>query len=77
MQHAGFHHANMLNEQLHSTIDTPGTEMMAMLQELVIVDNNPPLEDMPPPTDPPAPTVNTVAHTEVQMEMLHSLHQIQ
>ena len=65
MHQAGFHHTNMLSEQLRTTIDTQGAEMLAILQELVIADNNPPIEDMPPPKSPPAPVANAVAHIDV------------
>ena len=54
-----------------------GTEMLTTLQELVIADNNPPIEDMTPPTAPPAPAANAIAHTDVQMEVLRILQEIQ
>ena len=51
--------------------------MLAMLQELAIVDNNPPIEDMPPYTAPQAPAANAVTHTNVHMEMLRILQEMQ
>ena len=66
----------MLSEQLRITINTQGTEILAMLQELVVADNNSPIEEMPPPTAPPTPAENAVAHTNVQLEMLRILHEI-
>ena len=76
MQHSGFHHPNIFAEQLRTTIDTQGTEMLAMLQELVIVYNNPSIEDMPPPTASPDPAANAVVHTDVQIEMLRILQEM-
>ena len=49
--------------------------MLVMLQELVIGGNNPPVEVIPPPTAPPDPAANTVAHIDVQMEMLRILQE--
>ena len=77
MQYCGFHHANILAEQLRATIDTQGIEMLEMLQELVIGNDNPPNEVIPPSTAPPDPAANDVAHTDVQMEMLRILQEIQ
>ena len=77
MQQAGFHHTNMLAEQLRITIETQRTEMLAILQEIVIADNNSPIEGMPPPTAPPAPVENTVVHTDVQLGMLRTLQEMQ
>ena len=50
--------------------------MLAMLQELVVADNNSLIEEMPPPTAPPAPAANAVAHTDIQLEILHILQEI-
>ena len=62
MQQAGYHQANMLAQQLRTTIDTQGTEMIAMLQDFAAVqDANPPVEAPPPP----APVANAVLQTEV------------
>jgi hypothetical protein len=70
MQQVGYHHANMLAQQLRSTIDSQGTEMLAMLQDIT-TNVNPPLEEQP--QAPPAPAANAVAHTDIQMEMLRLL----
>ena len=67
MQQVGFHHANMLAEQLRTKIDTQGTEILVMLQDLFITDNSPPIEDMPPPTALLAPTASVAAHTNMQI----------
>ena len=48
-----------------------------MPQDLVIVDNNTPIEDMLPPIAPPAPVANSVAHIDVQMKMLRILQEMQ
>ena len=64
----------MLADQLCTTIDTQGTEMLAIFQELVVVDNNFLIEKNQPPKAPSAPTVNVTAHTDVKLEMLHILH---
>ena len=37
MQQAGSHHANMLAEQLCTTINGQGAEMLVMLQEIIAV----------------------------------------
>ena len=76
MQHAGYHHAKMLAEHLRDMINTQGIEMLAILQELVIGDDNPHIEVISPPTSPPAPAANTVAHTYVQPEMLRILQEM-
>ena len=47
-----------------------------MLQERVIADNNPPIENMPSPISPLAPAANNVAHTDVKMEMLRFLQEM-
>ena len=47
-----------------------------MVQKRVIVDNNPPIENMPQPTSPSAPAANTVAHTDIKIEMLRFLQEI-
>ena len=60
-----------------ATIDTQGTKMLAMLQWLVIGDDNPPIEFIPPPTAPPDPEADAIAHTDVQMEMLRILQEMQ
>ena len=44
LQQAGYYHANMLAEQIHTTIDNQGTEILAILQGLVNVEINPPPE---------------------------------
>ena len=80
MQQAGFHHAKILATRLPTTIDTQGTEILAMLQELVVTDNNPPIEEaLPPPPHaaPPDPAVNATARTDVQLETLYILQEMQ
>ena len=67
----------MLAKQLRATIDTQGTEMFTMLQELVVGDENPPIEVISPPTYPPTPAANVVAYTDVQMEMLRIIQKMQ
>ena len=65
MQQARFHHANMLVDQLCATINTKGTEVLAILQDSVIGDDNPPIEVIPPPTSPPAPAAKAVEYIDV------------
>ena len=47
--------------------------MLAMVQELAIADNNPPIVDAPPP---PQPTENALLQDNVQVEILRLLHEI-
>ena len=61
----------MLAQQLRASIDSQGTEMLAMLQDLTTKVNPPQVEDRP--TAPPAPAANAVAHTDIQLEMLRIL----
>ena len=67
----------MLAEHLRDTINTQGTEMLVMLQELVIGDDNPPIEVILPPTAPSTPAANAIAHTDVQMEILRIVKEMQ
>ena len=66
----------MLAQQLCTTIDTQSTEMLAMLQDFAAIqDANPPVEA----PSSPAPAANTVAQTDVQLEMmriLQEMHQV-
>jgi hypothetical protein len=71
MQQAGYHHANMLAEQLRTTIDAQGTEMLAMLSEMQ--DNNPPIQESTPPPPPTEQSANSAAHTDVQLQILRIL----
>ena len=75
MQQAGYHHANMLATQLRTTMDNQSSQMLAMIQDLVVTDNNPPNEEMPPPP-PTQQTANATAHTDVQLEMLRILQEM-
>ena len=72
MQQAGYHHANMLAEQLRATMDNQGNEMLAMLQGLTEANTNPPTEEVLPP----APAANAAAHVDVQLEMLRILQEM-
>ena len=72
MQQAGYHHANVLAQQIQTSIGAQGTEMLAMLQDFAVVqDANPPVE-----AQPPAPAANSVAQTDVQLEMLCILQEM-
>ena len=73
MQQARFHHANMLADQLWADLQLQGTEMLAMVQELVIADNNPPTSDA---QSPPQPAANAALQESVQLEMLRLLRKI-
>ena len=73
MQEAGYQHASMLAEQLQATINNQGTEMLAMLQRLADVENNPPPEEVIPP---PAPAAIAVTNTDVQLKMLRILQEM-
>ena len=41
MQQAGYHHTNMLADQLRADLQIQGTEMLALVQSMVIDDNQP------------------------------------
>ena len=64
----------MLAQQLQTTIEMQGTEMLAMLQDFAAVqDANLTIE-----APPPAPAATAVAQTDVQLEMvriLQDMHQ--
>ena len=42
MQQAGYHHANMLAEQLRTDLQAQGTEMLAIIKETAAANINPP-----------------------------------
>ena len=77
MQQAGYHHANMLAEQLRTTIDAQGTEMLAMLSDMTLQDNNPPIQELTPPPLPTKHSANSAAHTDVQLQILRILQDMQ
>ena len=55
-------------------------DMLAILQELVVIDKSPPIEvALPPPphSAPPDPAVNTAANANVQLEMIRILQEMQ
>ena len=73
MQQIGFHHPNMLADCLRGNHQQQGTEMLAMVQELAIVDNNSPIVNV---QSLPQPTANSVLQDNVQIEILRFLHEI-
>ena len=50
--------------------------MLAMLQELVVTDNNSPSDEMPSPTAPVTPAANAVAYTDKQLEIILILQEM-
>ena len=68
MQHAGFHHVYMLASQLHVDLGNQQTEILAMVQNLVMED--------PPPALIEQPTAHTWMN-EVQEQMLQILQPMQ
>ena len=73
MQHAGYHHANMLAEQLCTDFQVQGTKVLAIVQELAEANANPPTETV---QLPPAPVANAVIQDTIQVEMLRLLQDI-
>ena len=72
MQQAGYHHANILAQQLHMNLQVQGNEILALVYELVVNKNPPDEEDQPLP----APAANAIIQTTVQTEMLQLLRAI-
>ena len=66
MQQAGYHHANMLADQLRESIKNQGHEILTMLRGFS--DNPPNDEDQPPPLQPNLVT-NAAAQQDIQLEM--------
>ena len=76
MQEAGYHHANMLPDQRRADLQLQGTEMLALVQSMVI-DNNQPVEEVQPPTQPqPVPAANAVMQDNMQVKILRLLRNI-
>ena len=48
IQQVGYHYANMLADQLRADLQLQGTEMLALVQSMVINDNQP-VEEVQPP----------------------------
>ena len=48
MQQVGYHHANMLADQLRADLQIQGTEILALVQSITI-DNNQSVEEVQPP----------------------------
>ena len=73
MEQAGFHHANMLADQLRANLEAQSSAMLAMVQEST-TDNNPPIVS----NNPPAPAANASVSVgdPVQLEMLCLLREI-
>ena len=73
MQQAGYHHANMLAQQLRTDLQVQGTDMLALVQGFADANANQP----PPEVNPPqAPAANAVIQDAIQMEMLQLLRDI-
>ena len=73
MQQAGYHHANMLAQQLRTDLQVQGTEMLALVQGLAEANADPPPTEVHPTQ---APTANAVIQDAIQMEMLQLLRDI-
>ena len=72
MQQAGFHHANMLADQLRNNLQVQSSAMLVMVQDLAAQDNNPPIVD----SSPPKPVANVYIGDSVQLKMLRLLREI-
>mmetsp|Transcript_14780 Transcript_14780/g.21115 ORF Transcript_14780/g.21115 Transcript_14780/m.21115 type:complete len:393 (+) Transcript_14780:111-1289(+) len=64
MQQAGYHHANLLAEQLRQDITTQNHQLMAMVQTMQTMETNP---------EPVQQVANAATADNVQMEILHLL----
>ena len=73
MQQAGYHHANMLADQLRINLQVQGTEMLVIVQELADANANTPHVAI---QSPPAPAANTVIQDTIKVEMLRLLRDI-
>ena len=62
MQQAGYHHANMLAQQMREELSNQQTEMLAMMQNLVV-----PEQEEHEPTIAPAPAANAAINMQEQM----------
>ena len=72
MQQAGYHHANMLTQQLRDDLTNQQTEMLAMMQNLVIPEQEPFNE----PEIAPQPAANAAVN-DIQVQMLQVLQAMQ
>ena len=72
MLQAGYHHANMLAQQMRDDMTNQQTEMLAMMQTLVAPEQEPPSES----EVAPQPAANAVVN-DIQLQMLQILQAIQ
>ena len=76
IQQADYHHANMFAEQLYADLQLQGMEMLALVQSMVI-DDNQPVEEIQPPLHPQRePVANVVMQDNVQAKILRLLRDI-
>ena len=73
MQQAGYHHANMLADQLCTDLQVQGTEMLAIFQELADANANLPPAVVQPILEPAA---NAVIQDTIKVEMIRLLRDI-
>ena len=76
MQQAGYHHANMLASQLRVDLNNQQTEMLAMVQNLVIQDETPAQESRVEEQHAQQ-AANATIESNVQMQMLQILQAMQ
>ena len=76
MQQAGYHHANMLASQLRVDLNNQQTEMLAMVQNLVIQDETPAQESRVEEQHAQH-AANATIESNVQMQMLQILQAMQ
>ena len=75
MQQSGYHHVNMLATQLRAYIGQQQTEMVAMMQNLVIKQVN---KQEDTPDDPQVqPAANAMMEGSFQLQMLRILQEMQ
>ena len=73
MQQAGYCHAKIFATKLQTDFQLQGTEMTALVQEIVNTDNNPPIDNVQPP---PGFAANATVQDIVQLEIIRLLRKI-
>ena len=76
MQQAGYHYANMLASQLRVDLNNQQTEMLAMVQNMVIQEP-PPAQESPAEEAPVQEAANATIGGNVQLQMLQILQAMQ
>lgn len=75
MQQAGYHHANMLAQQLRSSLDQNNQDLLSYIQ--TAIDDCSQAHTAPSTLPPPTQAVNAATTDTVQVEILTLLRQMQ